>query len=554
MPIRVRPYFVHLLVAGLVMAGGVFDLTDALRTRHPLRLGPLSEFLPLEVHQGSRALLVLAGVVLIALGRGLARGKRRAWEIALVAVSGSLVLHLVRNFHLVFVLPPLFLLIYLILARRYFIAGSDPASTRQALKLAPALFAAIMAYGTLGQYSLRHTITPPFAAGRAIRVTLVEAVGGVPSDVTPLTRRARGFLGSIAWLSVGSGIVLVWMMLRPVILRRLNPGLLEARATIRLYGNQSLATFAAEDDKYHLLTAGGRAVVAYRVTTGVAVTVGDPIGPPETLAPSVDEFLAYCRRHDWTPCFYEVLPETLDIYRARGLRTLKVAEEAEIPLATFDLRGSKMQKLRQSLNKVEREHPGIRIDAYHGVPPTPVLDQLQMISDAWLSRKGIDELGFTMGRFDPAALESQRTVVASEDGRVVGFVTWRPFADGGWTIDLMRYPADAPKFIMDYLIVRSIQHLKEEGQRVVSLANAPLANVSPEDQLTLLDRGVRLVFENMHGIYEYKSLFQYKKKFNPVWRGRYLAFPSLDALPRIAVAILRVHRQRPLERQLLVGD
>ncbi len=65
------------------------------------------------------------------------------------------------------------------------------------------------------------------------------------------------------------------------------------------------------------------------------------------------------------------------------------------------------------------------------------------------------------------------------------------------------------------------------------------------------DRGVRLIFENVRGIYEYKSLFQFKKKFNPLWEGRYLVFPSLNALPRIGVAMLRVHRQPPLPRTLL---
>jgi lysylphosphatidylglycerol synthetase-like protein (DUF2156 family) len=133
----------------------------------------------------------------------------------------------------------------------------------------------------------------------------------------------------------------------------------------------------------------------------------------------------------------------------------------------------------------------------------------------------------------------------------LGFVTWRSFAEGGLAMDLMRYAADAPKCLMDYLIAQSLLHFQKEGYKYASLSNAPLANVSPEDEFTLLDRGVKLLFENVRGIYEYRSLFQFKKKFNPVWEGRYLAFPSLESLPRIAVAILRVHRQRSFERALL---
>ena len=188
-----------------------------------------------------------------------------------------------------------------------------------------------------------------------------------------------------------------------------------------------------------------------------------------------------------------------------------------------------------------------------GAIAAEIEDQLQVISEQWLSRKGSPEMGFTMGRFDPAALARQKLFVALIGNRVLGFVTWRTFAGDGHSLDLMRYAADAPKSLMDYLIGQSLLHFQKDGCKFASLSNAPLANVSPEDEFSLLDRGVKLLFENVRGIYEYKSLFQFKKKFNPVWEGRYLAFPSLESLPRIAVAILRVHRQRSFERELLAA-
>ena len=546
-----RPHLVHRLVAGLVILGGAFDLLDGLRAHHPFRLSPWAEWLPLEVHQGSRALLVLSGILLIALGRGLGRGKRRAWQLATAVVSISLVLHLVKNIHPLLVVPPLALLAYLILARRSFLTGSDPVATRRSLLLAPIFFLAILVYGTLGQYHLRSHLDPAFGFQHAVRATLLAAVLSDDPGVTALSRHADMFLDSIAWLSVGSGLLLVWLLLRPVILRRLDPSLPRARDIIRRHGDDSLAPFAAEPDSNHFLTADGASAVAYRVSMAVAITIGDPIGPRTTLEPAVDEFLAFCRKHDWLPCFYEVTAPNLAAYRARGLRTLKIAEEAVIPLATFDLRSPKLKKVRNSITKVERENPGIQVSLLEAPLAEEVEDQLQVISEQWLTQKGMAEMGFTMGRFDPATLARQKLFVAQNGVRVLGFVTWRTFAEGGRALDLMRYAAGAPKGLMDFLIARSLLHFQKEGLQFASLSNAPLANVSSEDELSLLDRGVKLLFENVRGIYEYKSLFQFKKKFNPVWEGRYLAFPSLEMLPRIAVAILRVHRQRPLERALL---
>ena len=408
-----------------------------------------------------------------------------------------------------------------------------------------------LVYGSIRQYHWREAISPPFGIGQAVRSTILAAVLVDDPGVEPHSRHASEFIDSIAWLSVGSGLVLVWLLLRPVILRRLDPSFPRALDIIRRHANRTLATFAAEPDNYHFLTSNGDSTVAYRISTAVAVTVGDPIGPRESLETAVDEFLAFCRRHDWLPCFYEVAAADLAVYRARGLRTLKIAEEAMIALADFNLSGPKLKKVRNSITKVERENPGIRVELLSSPIPEEIEDQLQVISGEWLSRKGVAEMGFTMGKFDPVTLASQNLFVAIHGERVLGFVTWRSFAGGGLALDLMRYAPEAPKGLMDFLIGRSLLHFQKEGSPFASLSNAPLANVSPEDEFTLLDRGVKLLFENVRGIYEYKSLFQFKKKFNPEWEARYLAFPSLESLPRIAVAILRVHRQRSFQRTLL---
>ena len=210
-----------------------------------------------------------------------------------------------------------------------------------------------------------------------------------------------------------------------------------------------------------------------------------------------------------------------------------------------------LKKVRNSIAKVERENPGIRVEFLGDAITEDIEDQLQVISGEWLSRKGMAEMGFTMGRFDPARLETQKLLMALTESRVLGFVTWRSYGLGDVTLDLMRYASDAPKGLMDYLVGKSLLLFQEDRVPSASLGNAPLANVSPEDEFSLLDRGVKLLFDNVRGIYEYKSLFQFKKKFNPAWEGRYLAFPSLESLPRVAVAILRVHRQPSLERTLL---
>jgi lysylphosphatidylglycerol synthetase-like protein (DUF2156 family) len=141
-------------------------------------------------------------------------------------------------------------------------------------------------------------------------------------------------------------------------------------------------------------------------------------------------------------------------------------------------------------------------------------------------------------------LADKRTLVAATgSGRVTAFVTWLPYRAGrALVLDAMRRRNDAPYGVMDLLIAESALTFKKEGLDAISLATAPLANIDETGQ-SPYDKGVKLIFDHFSQFYGYRSLFSYKKKFNPTWEGRYLAFPRADLLPRIALALVAVHTE-----------
>src|SRR5207244_9692946 len=77
-------------------------------------------WLPLEVSQGSRTLMLFTGVALLQVTRNLARRKELAWWIAIIALSFSLLLHVTSGFDLQNSLVALILLFYLIYFSRRF--------------------------------------------------------------------------------------------------------------------------------------------------------------------------------------------------------------------------------------------------------------------------------------------------------------------------------------------------------------------------------------------------------------------------------------------------
>ncbi len=69
--------------------------------------------------------------------------------------------------------------------------------------------------------------------------------------------------------------------------------------------------------------------------------------------------------------------------------------------------------------------------------------------------------------------------------------------------------------------------------------NAPLANTAEPENTH--DRAMRYIYKNFNRLYGYKSLFEFKKKYQPQWRGSYLAYRSTAKLPWIGYAMVSIH-------------
>jgi phosphatidylglycerol lysyltransferase len=540
----------HAVVPFVVGLMGVLNLLSAIWPREPAVMREVEQWLPLEVTQRSRALMLLAGVALVQVTRNLGRRKALAWWVALVALAVSLLSHVGRAFDLHHSLVAALLLAYLIVFRRRFTARTDPASLRQALLMAPALAGTVWVFGAVGLADLRTQFTwdeGNTPAVEAVRSGLLILDPGVD----PVTEHAARFLGALQIAGWVARLYTLVLLLRPVILRRREeaPPSDVARA-VREHGRHSLSAFASQDDKHHLVVAEGRGLVAYAVRGHVALAAGDPLCAEGDLEAGAREWLRHCRRNGWTPCVYEAAEEGLPVYHRLGLRSLKMAEEATVDLGSFSLAGGKRAALRSMVHKVTRM--GLAVRRYdRTTAPDPVIDgQLEEISEEWLADKRTGEMGFSLGRFSLESLDEAIVFVCLDGARVVAFTSWRPYHGGrAALLDLMRKRKDAPSGTMDLLVARALEELRSAGLAEASLANAPLANVG--EPRGGLERGVAVLFENLNAFYGYKNLFQFKKKFAPRWEGRYLVYPRGAELPRVAYALTGVHGAGGLRRLVL---
>ncbi len=531
---------IHRLVPSLIGLMGIINIASAIWPRSHDMVRALNDWLPLEVIQQSRPVMLMAGIALLQVRNNLKRRKELAWYVAVVALSVSLLVHMTRALDLHHSAVAGLLLIYLYRYRGRFHSRSDPASIKRGLLIMPIMALVVFTYGCVGLNHRRDQYTwhghsnllyEAFNSG-----ILIRAPGVDPN--TPAAARFLESLQIAGWLARAYVLLL---LLRPVVLRKRQEALPEATARIfHEHSRHSLSAFAIQGDKHHFLVAGGAALVAYATRGGVAIAAGDPLASDEDFEQSVKEYVQYCERNGWTPCIYEAAEERLPVYRTLGFRALKMAEEAVLNLREFDLVGGKRANLRAMVNKALKS--GLAVQRYdRGEKPDPAVDeQLEAISQQWLAEKRIGELGFTLGRFSLEALQQLPVFIAIREQRIEAFCSWLPYRNGkAVVLDLMRKQKESVAGTMDFLICQALLQLKTIGYEEASLANAPLANVS--EVRGPLDKGVALLFENMNSYYGYKNLFQFKKKFAPRWEGRYLIYPKNADLPRVAYALAGVH-------------
>jgi lysylphosphatidylglycerol synthetase-like protein (DUF2156 family) len=349
---------------------------------------------------------------------------------------------------------------------------------------------------------------------------------------------------------------------------------------IRDYGRNSLAFFGLSPENLHFLAPDGAGLVNYRLVSNVAVVLGDPVCAPEACEQVTQSFLDFCALQNWRVAFYQASPEHLATYRALNLHAFKMGEEAILHPQTFTLRGSALANVRTSARRAERE--GVVLHWYDGVPPIAVMQHLEHVSSAWLEHKAgkkTSETSFSTGRLDeviesaeqaervasispsadvsPGAAPRFVTAVAmTSAGTACAFVTFTPIygslagevtAAGtqsemqgwGWALDLMRRAPDAPPGVMELLLVRALERFRSCGAQVVSLGMVAMGDTRLE--MTPVQRWLAsLVTDRLHLLEGRGTLFNFKQKFHPCWQSRYIVTNTKLALPKIALAIIRL--------------
>ncbi len=227
------------------------------------------------------------------------------------------------------------------------------------------------------------------------------------------------------------------------------------------------------------------------------------------------------------PALYHASARLAVAARRRGFFALRIAVEAVVCPARYDLATPSRARLRRKLRAAQSA--GVVVTAANPDGPVP-WPQLDAIAAVWARAHG-GERGFSMGRYSRDLVRGQRLYIAWVDARPVAFVTFHQSRDT-WALDIMRHVATPPDGAMHLLIHTAITDATSAGVLRLSLAAVPDIVIGRRGGM--LHRLMsRLTVRKTAG------LCQFKSSFAPAWRAVYLAVPRPAALPLISAEIAR---------------
>jgi lysyl-tRNA synthetase, class II len=508
--VRLRRPRPESLLAWAAAAVGVIGIVSALTPEMRDRFQIVGGVLPPGGIAAARVGTLAFGIALVWLSRSLARRRRRAWQLAVLAVIASAVAHMAKGLDFEESTASLLLLAALIRYRHRFDVPGEPAPTRPLLGLVTA-----------------------FAAGVAVFVGIELHGGEVPdrlSDVFTALGLVLGFGALFLWLRPLSHAVAQTVGERRV-----------ARALVDAYGDDSLSFFALRRDKSYFFSPTRLSFLAYRVIAGTALISGDPVGAPNEFDALLSEFRRIARTNGWRLAVISASENHLDTYRRLGMRAFAIGEEAVLHPATFSLDGRPIRKVRQSVSRITKAGYHLRVVAADEADDA-LRAALDDVSEQW--RGNQPERGFSMAIDDLYVPGTVFAVAEDEEGHVGGFLHLAPTpAGGGWSLSTMRRSPLAPNGLTEFLIVETLAWAKEEGALELSLNFCALTDlICPDRANTIPRRLLRRGLLAADGVFQLERLYSFNRKFFPEWRPRYLCVERLSDLPLVGLAYLHVEQ------------
>jgi len=506
---------------------------------------------------------ILIASCLFVTARGIRLRRRRAWILATFLQSILIVTSLVRSAHLFFrghenshvffktlgvthLLSEIIILALLVRYKKLFITVADPYTRRQSIFffLRSAFMTVLL--GLLIVYFDARSFVTPVGFSQAFEITVKGLVGisGSAAFVSVhLQERLEFFLGGLGVLLLVSSLI---KFLKPTFIKTqlsnenavLLRGLLDNDED-----SDSLSYFALRENKSVVWSKNMKAAIPYSVVSGVMITSGDPIGDRESWPAAMKSFIGVSEMHAWIPAIYGCSETAGEIWvRESGLDALEIGDEAVIDVSAFNLEGSLMKNVRQTINRISRLGYSSHSNVLADIDPD---FRAELVNAVTKWKRSGTERGFAMalGRFCGPQDPDSVITWAQHGNEIMAVLQFVPWGKKSLSLDVMRRSPECETGVNELMIAQAVSFSAARGYEEISLNFASFRSIFERGKklgagpITRISHKF-LVF--LSRFFQMESLYRFNSKFAPEWRPRFVIFPGVGNLIKVGYAILKI--------------
>ena len=500
--------------------------------------------------QGIGALVanIMPFIIQLVVCFGLMRGRVLAWWMAVITQVLAIALltyqlwddsrlsYLLPNLVLV-ILPWLLALFMLLINRSLFRIRENRAYFTRTIVFA--ILASTLGAGLWILTASLHNTVPPANLADILAETPLRFVPAVVALILPHHVAPATMFSWFIYLWVGNAF---WILLAVRLYLGFSRPVDPAQESDRDSARRLLESGTGDHLSFMTLWKSNRyffhgdSYVAYRVSNGIALTLGAPVGRDISA-----EFERFASEQGWAVAWYSVNAQFADAHPQ--LKRLQVAEEAVLNCESVEFKGKKFQNVRTARNKAEKEGVSTRWTTWEELDIASIA-RISALSEDWVSDKALPEMGFTLGGLEEMTVTGTRLLLAeSADGTLHGVTSWMPVYENGaitgYVLDVMRRNEHGFKGVIELLISEAMLIAQSEGLAWISLSGAPLAG--QPDEPNWLDVALNRIGEEVEPLYGFRTLAASKRKFQPEEHPWYLCYHDELKLPSIALATMHAY-------------
>lgn len=507
----------NLLLSILVFLSGIILLTSALVPSLSERIKIATKLLSFPMLHFSRQVSISIGVLLIAVSKDINMKVKRAYKLTWWLLLLGMFFTFTKGFDFEEALFLMLVLILLRMSKTSFYRKSLPFDWFSTIIISLIGFIGVIIYT-----KVFNIIFLDFFKAEHFKNILTKGI---------LNYRSNGIITYASLLA----FLILWEFTKERIISDSRYEELDENK-IKSFLENNTGSYQAHlvylKDKHLFYASSNKVMLAFEKSHNIVVVLGDPIGDEKYFGEAIVEFQKFIDEYGFKSAFYEASERLLSLYHQHGYYFFKLGETALVDLKNFNISNPSSRDFRNVLSRFKRDGYEFELLESNSID-TNLYENLNEISDEWLD--GRNEMGFSLGVMDQIYLNrSQVGIIKSiETGIIIAFVSLMPKYDNdkSTSIDLMRFRKEVPSNTMTFLILNLMLLLKEKEYEILNLGMAPLSNVGDEQNAHFKEKIAHFIFKYGKNIYSFDGLRKYKEKFDPIWKGRYLAYEDLTLLP-----------------------